>query len=114
MRGALALCVVLGLCGCVTTGSQHAEATMPRLYPVCYFDSMPASEVVQANLPRLRDVLQTSFAARQPVNISVSPDGRWLVANVTEVQNQAAANVWPRVGCIGNVNDSRSAKKEAD
>lgn len=111
MKPLLGTGALLLLGGCLT---PSVESKVPHLYPVCYFESAPAPETVQANLPRLREVLQGSLASRRPVEIASSPDGRWLVANVTPAQNMAAASVWPRVGCIGNAIDSASTKKEAD
>jgi hypothetical protein len=45
---------------------------------------------------------------------SVSPDGRWLIANVSKGQDRRISVVWPRVGCLGNALDGQSTKQEAD
>jgi len=64
--------------------------------------------------PQLVGVLHATIKDSGRVKATVTPDGRWLVANVTKSQNAQIAKVWPRVGCIGNALDSQSTKLESD
>ncbi len=91
-----------------------SACTSPHLYPVCYYEAPPAKAVARAHLPELEAALREVLGGARQVEIAASPDGRWLVTNVTPTENVAAAQAWPRIGCIGNAVDSRSVRAEAD
>jgi hypothetical protein len=96
-------------CGCLT-GCLH-----PHLYPVCFYQAAPPQQRVQEYYaPQLVGVLQATIKDSDRLKAKVTPDGRWLVANVTKAQNAKIAKIWPRVGCIGNALDSQSTKLESD
>jgi hypothetical protein len=99
----LAACQMLG--GCIK----------PHLYPVCFYQAAPPQQrLEQYYAPQLVSVLQNAAGDSKRTKASVSPDGRWLIANVTKRQNRRLADVWPRVGCLGDAVDSVGTKQEAD
>jgi hypothetical protein len=106
----LALCAMFFVfaTGCMSSHRLY-------LYPVCFYESAPDQQRVQDYFaPRLVSVVDTTTKVRKGSKIALSPDGRWLVANVTESQNERIAAVWPRLGCIGNALDSPRTKQESD
>ena len=87
----------------------------PHLYPVCFYQSAPQQERIQQYYaPQLIASMRASAKDLGQLKPSITPDGRWLVVNVTRAQNAKLARVWPRIGCIGNALDSQSTKREAD
>jgi len=99
----LAVCPVLG--GCLR----------PHIYPVCFYQAAPAQQRLQEYYkPQLVSLLENAIGDSIQAKASISPDGRWLIANVTKRQNRNLAAVWPRVGCVGNALDSQETKQEAD
>jgi hypothetical protein len=87
----------------------------PHLYPICFYNNPPSLKYVNIHyLPRLQRDLQTALNTNRKIDISSSPDARWLIAKTTDAENRSAASVWPRIGCIGRANDSDSARNEAD
>ena len=80
----------------------------PHLYPICFFsDTRPDQAEFNAYyVPRLVEAFRTSAVLGVHARISVSPDGRWLVANTSTYQNSFVSRVWPRIACIGNASNS--------
>jgi hypothetical protein len=95
--------------------SQVGCIKRPHLYPVCFYQSAPTQQRVQEYYSiQLLSVLQISIGASAQTKASISPDGRWLVADVTKRQDAKVAGIWPRVGCLGNALDGLTTKQEAD
>jgi hypothetical protein len=91
-----------------------SSCASPHLYPVCFYDTSPPTGHKAEQLYRsLTDALNKSLGTDREANVAVSPDGRWLVASTTMSENAAAAQVWPRIGCIGTATDSDQTKAEA-
>jgi hypothetical protein len=98
-------------CFCVAGCPRHRL----YLYPVCFYEAAPSPKQLQDYYsPQLIAFVHTTLKDSTRVKATLSPDGRWLVANVTAAQNHQIAQVWPRIGCIGNAVDSQSTKKESD
>jgi hypothetical protein len=97
--------VWLWLSGCAT----------PHLYPICFYnDGRPEpTEFTEYYLPKLKQALGTAGGLDKSTEITGTPDGRWLIANVTDSENSNVARVWSRVGCIGNANNSIRVANEA-
>jgi len=92
-------------CGCASA----------RLYPVCFYNRQPAQPAaVEYYFPRLTESLKTAIGNQRNVNVTSTPDGRWLVAKTTRKENRAIAKVWPRIGCLGDAIDSSNTRKEMD
>jgi hypothetical protein len=105
------------VCGMVFLAACHilAGCIKPHLYPVCFYQAAPPQErLEQYYAPRLVSVLKNAAGDPRRTRASVSPDGRWLIANLTKRQNRKLAKVWPRVGCLGNALDSPETRQEAD
>jgi hypothetical protein len=85
-----------------------------HLYPVCFYNSTrpTAQDFTNYYEPGLKEALRTAARLSPNAEITGTPDGRWLIANVADSQNKNAASVWPRVGCIGNANNSARVSNE--
>jgi hypothetical protein len=91
-----------------------SSCASPHLYPVCFYDTpAPTGHKAQLLYSSLVDSLRASLGTPRNVDLAVSPDGRWLIASTTPSENAAAAQVWPRIGCIGIASDSDQTKAEA-
>jgi hypothetical protein len=87
----------------------------PHLYPVCvYTEEHFNTKELRNFYQQLTGILQAALSSQRAVNITASPDGRWLLADTTSGENADASAVWPRIGCVGNAVDSNSVKMEAD
>lgn len=86
----------------------------PHLYPICYYNTPPSRIIADAYSSSMKEVLVTAVNGRRDIAVSASPDGRWLVANVTRMENKNVSKVWPRLGCIGDAVDSHSTRQQAD
>jgi hypothetical protein len=87
----------------------------PHLYPVCFYQASPPQQRLQEYYgPQLVTLVQNAVGDSKQAKASLSPDGRWLTANVTRRQDRNLGAVWPRVGCLGNALDSQETKQEAD
>jgi len=86
----------------------------PHLYPICFYQQAPGlGRFRQDYAPPLTTAFRTIVKNKEAIP-TITPDGRWLIANTTKSQNSRIAKVWPRLGCIGNASDSLSTKQEAD
>lgn len=91
-----------------------ASCASVRLYPVCFYNgSQPMGAARDSFFEGMTGMLRGSLGLDLQRPITVSPDGRWLIANATRFQNAAAAHVWPRIGCIGSAVDSNQIHQEA-
>lgn len=87
----------------------------PHLYPVCFYQAAPTQERVQEYYgPRLVSALQAALDDSSRAQVMLTPDARWLVANVTNRRNRRVAEAWSRIACIGNALDSPGTKQEKD
>jgi hypothetical protein len=104
-RKKLASCVVL----CVLS-----SCATPHLYPICFYnEKRPVKqEFVDYYLPYLKEALRAAAGLNTSSEIVGTPDGRWLIATVTENENSKAGRLWIRVGCIGNATDSNRVARE--
>lgn len=66
-----------------------------KIYPVCYYDS----NETQANREDISKFV-TSVAGDSAL-ISFSPNDRYISVETFDSKHQTLAQVWPRVGCIG-------------
>ena len=87
----------------------------PHLYPICFYREAPQQPVFDDYYaPRLLAVFNSTIKNSNKARASITPDGRWIVANVSKDQNSKLAKVWPRVGCIGEASDSNGIQSEKD
>ena len=87
----------------------------PILYPVCFYSQAPSQDRVQNfYAPQLASSIQSAVKKKEPLDIHLSPDARWIIANVSSRENAQITAIWPRVGCLGNALDSSSVKSEMD
>jgi len=87
----------------------------PYIYPVCFYEASPTEQTFQqVYAPQLTAVVQTAVTQKKPIKATLSPDARWLVADVSKHQNMRISRVWPRLGCIGTALDSNGVKLEKD
>ena len=87
----------------------------PHLYPICFYQEAPRRQLFQQQYaPQLTTVFSAVIKDRGSTKMTITPAGRWLVADVTKSQNSRLARIWPRIACIGNASDSPSTKQEAD
>ena len=90
-----------------------SSCSTPHIFPVCYYNVVPpAGSTSSPYYDDLVTSLRRALGAKDDLPVARSPDGRWLLAEVTEYQNDKAANVWPRVGCIGDAQNSDEVKLE--
>jgi hypothetical protein len=107
LSGGLAL-----ILGCLTIYSLSG-GTSVRLYPVCFYNSVPSSETVNSEiLPRLEQALKLQLGTS--AEVVATPDARWLLARTTQRQNKALALIWPRIGCLGHAGDGNQVAQEAN
>lgn len=99
---------------CILSTVVLSSCATSRLYPVCFYNGIPPSgdarSVFYVNMSR---ALRNALGASNTLEISVSPDGRWMLAEATKRQNVAAAHVWPRIGCVGSASRSDEVRAEA-
>jgi hypothetical protein len=93
------------------TGRLHE---VPRLYPVCFYNTTrpDKDEFSSYYVPSLATSLRLAAGLPTNANISPSPDGRWLIAITTDVENARAGAVWPRIACIGDASNSDRVSAE--
>lgn len=84
-------------------------ATM-KPYPVCFYDSRaPDIAIQKEHVSSLETVLKNSAS-----NVSVSHDGRWIIAKTTWYQHRNLSKMWPRISCIGRVTSGTEVKQYQD
>lgn len=99
---------------CILSALLLSSCATSRLYPVCFYNSIPPSGNARSVFyETMSSALRSALGASDTLKISVSPDGRWMLAEATRHQNVAAAHVWPRIGCVGSASRSDEVRAEA-
>lgn len=95
------------------SGGATASAK-PRLYPICFYNNN-RPELVEFNsyyAPSLIAAFRAIAYMSVKAQIVPSPDGRWLIADTSNVQNTRIARLWPRLACIGNAGNTDRIRAE--
>ena len=100
----LATWLSLAVAGCAT----------PSLYPICYYNTQPSRGEAAKNSIALANTLRASLGKDDKHPVGATDDGRWLASPTTARENKQLAQIWGRIGCIGDSLDSFAEKQQHD